>query len=247
MKQTHILLFFISMLLLPFFTMAQQTEATTDTIPKRIEKYGIRVGVDLSKLARTAFEEGYTGFEITGDLRFSDRYYVAAEIGNETRDWDEVNLTSTTKGSYIKLGADYNAYQNWLGMENVIHAGLRYGLATFSQELTGYSVFTSDATFPTEFVTPNQEFTGLTASWIELQVGVKTEILNNLFLGINLQLKRQLGEDKPDNFDNLIIPGFNRTYDFSDFGVGYGYTVSYLLPIIKKTKKTKLPEIETEE
>jgi len=237
MRQTHILLFFISMLLLPCSLMAQDTENATDTIPKRIEKYGIRVGVDLSKLARTAFEEGYTGFEVSGDLRFAERFYAAAELGNETRDWNEDNITATTKGTYIKLGADFNAYRNWLGMENIISAGLRYGLASFSQELNGYSIYTTDSTFPTEFVTTSQEFSGLTASWIELQVGIKAEVFNNLYLGINVQLKRQMSEDKPDNFDNLIIPGFNRTYDFSDFGAGYGYTISYLIPIIKKTKQ----------
>jgi len=244
MRQTHILLFFISTLLLPCSLMAQETTTIADTIPKRIEKYGIRVGVDLSKLARTAFEEGYTGFEVSGDLRFSERFYAAAELGNETRDWNEDNLTATTKGSFIKLGADFNAYKNWLGMENIVSVGLRYGLASFSQELTGYNVNTTNTTFPTEFVTINQEFSGLTASWVELQVGIKTEIFNNLYLGINLQLKRQISEDKPDGFDNLIIPGFNRTYDFSDFGAGYGYTISYLIPIIKKTKQTSLPEEE---
>ncbi|HBY68150.1 MAG TPA: hypothetical protein DEG69_10565, partial [Flavobacteriaceae bacterium] len=75
---------------------------------------------------------------------------------------------------------------------------------------------------------------GLTGHWVELIVGIKTEILNNLYLSVNLQLKRKLGEDEPDNFANLYIPGFNRTYDFSEFGVGYGYTISYLIPIFKK-------------
>lgn len=231
----HILLFSISMLLVPVFMMAQETAvAETDTVPKKVHKYGLRIGADLSKLARTAFEDGYTGFEVVGDLRFSKRFYAAAELGNETRDWDEENLTATTKGSYIKLGADFNMYNNWLGMNNAIYAGLRYGLASFSQELTGYRVFTSDITFPTEFITTDQKFNGLTASWVELQVGVKTEIVNNLYLSLHLELKRLISDDKPVNFDNLIIPGFNRTYDFSDYGAGYGYSITYLIPIIKK-------------
>jgi len=50
-----------------------------------------------------------------------------------------------------------------------------------------------------------------------------------------VQLKRTLSEKEPDNFANLYIPGFNRTYDYSEFGVGYGYTLSYLIPIFKKT------------
>lgn len=32
------------------------------------KEYGVRAGVDLSKLVRTELQEGYTGFEIFGDL-----------------------------------------------------------------------------------------------------------------------------------------------------------------------------------
>ncbi len=235
MKITRILLFSISLLALPSGVFSQDViSVENDTVSKFRDKYGIRVGGDVSKLLRTALDDNYSGFEITGDLRFSEKFYAAAEIGNETRDWDEENLKSTTKGSYIKLGADFNAYNNWLNMNNSIFAGLRYGFATFSQELNEYGVFTTDSTFPSEAVNPNLEFTGLTASWIELQFGVKTEVFNNVFLSINLQLKRMVSEQQPDNFDNLIIPGFNRTYDFSEFGVGYGYTISYLIPIFKR-------------
>ena len=233
MKLKLILLFSISMLLGPFSLMGQETTATVDTIPS-VEKYGIRVGADLAKLARTAFDKNYTGFEIMGDLRFSKRFYAAAEVGNETRDWDEENLQATTKGTYVKLGGDFNAYKNWLGMENAITAGLRYGFASYSQELTSYGVYTSDTTFPTTLVNTSQEFTGLTASWVEFIFGIKTEVANNLYLSINLQLKRKVGETELDNFDNLIIPGFNRTYDSSEFGVGYGYGISYLIPILKR-------------
>ena len=165
----------LSQVALTSVAMAQETaNSETDTIPKTVDIYGLRIGADLSKLARTAFENDYTGFEIVGDLRFSKRFYAAAELGNETRDWNEDNITATTKGSYIKLGADFNMYNNWLGMDNAIYAGLRYGLASFSQELTGYRVFTSDITFPTEFITTDQKFSGLAAGWVELQVGVKT-------------------------------------------------------------------------
>jgi hypothetical protein len=47
--------------------------------------------------------------------------------------------------------------------------------------------------------------------------------------------------NKPSGFDNLYIPGFNRTYDGS-FGVGFNYTVSYFIPLYKK--KVIVPEIK---
>lgn len=230
----HILLFFISLLLLvPFSLQAQDETVVADTLAKT-RQFGLRLGVDLSKLARTAIEDGFTGFEIQGDFRLTQKIYAAAEIGNEKREWNQGSINSIASGSYAKVGADFNAYNNWLGMNNAIFGGLRYGFSTFTQELLSYGVFITDQTIPSEIRTEPQEFTGLTASWAELIVGVKTEVFNNLYISVNLQLKRRISEKKPENFDNLIIPGFNRTYDLSDFGVGYGYSLSYLIPIFKK-------------
>ena len=239
MKTKHILLFYISIFCASFTILAQENtnpndSTAVDTISAINNKYGLRVGADLSKLARSAFEKGYSGFEVVGDFRISDKFYVAAEIGNEKKERFEENLNSITSGSYAKIGFDYNAYNNWLGMENAIFGGLRYGFSTFKQELLAYQIYTTTPTFPTTFKNEPVEYKGLTGHWVELIVGVKTEVLNNLYLSFNLQLKRKISEDKPDNFGNLYIPGFNRTYDYSEFGVGYGYTISYLIPIFKK-------------
>ncbi len=233
MKQIHIFLFTISLLL--FFSTSLYAQTATDSIQFK-EKYGIRVGVDLSKPLRTLLDEDYSGFEILGDYRVYKDYYLAAEIGNEKMDYREDNLSVTSNGSYIKLGVDYNAYENWAGMENMIFVGLRYGFATFSQTLNEYAIYTDTQFFPPNIVQGPFETSGLTASWVELMVGMKVELFNNIFLGANLQLKRRVTQNTPSNFDNLTIPGFNRTYDDSSFGVGYGYTISYLIPLYKKAK-----------
>jgi hypothetical protein len=119
-------------------------------------------------------------------------------------------------------------------MNNSIIAGLRYGFSTFDQELTSYSIYTGDSTFPETVISETTNYNGLSAHWIEFVFGVKTEIVSNLFLSLSLQLKNKISEDIPENFDNLYIPGFNKTNDFSDFGVGFSYGVSYLIPIYKK-------------
>jgi hypothetical protein len=71
------------------------------------------------------------------DYRLTKKYFLAAELGNENKTTD-VRLNFTTKGSYLKVGFDYNAYENWLDMENVISIGMRYGFSTFSQELNSF-------------------------------------------------------------------------------------------------------------
>lgn len=233
MKQILVSLFTISIFLGSVLETKAQVE--TDTIPYK-EKYGVRVGIDLSKPLRTFLEEDYQGFEVMGDYRLYKDYYLAAEIGNEKMAVSEENLSVTARGSYIKLGADYNAYQNWEGMENMIYVGLRYGFATFSQTLEEYTIYTRTPFFPPEVVEGPFESNGLTASWLEFVTGIKVEIFSNLYLGLNVQLKRQVIQSTPNNFDNLIIPGFNRTYDGSSFGVGYGYNISYLIPLYKKAK-----------
>ena len=233
MKQKHIFLLLISFAVLSPSAIFSQAEQSVDSL-KYKEKYGLRLGVDLSKPLRALIDEEYQGIEIKGDYRLYKNYYLAGEIGNEKNTISEANVTAQAKGSYIKLGANYNFYENWKGMENLIFAGLRYGFATFSSELQEYSIYTKDNYFDPDIRTEAQEFNNLNASWIELQLGIKVEVLNNLFLGTHLQLKRRISHTQPGNFDNLFIPGFNRTYDDSTWGTGYGYSISYLIPIYKK-------------
>ncbi len=233
MKQKHIFLLLISIAVFHPSAFFAQAEQPADSLEYR-EKYGLRLGVDLSKPLRTILEENYQGFEIKGDYRIYKNYYLAGELGNEKNLVSEPNVTAEAKGSYIKLGANYNAYENWQGMENLIFAGLRYGFATFSSELQEFSVYTPTNYFEPDVRTESREFDNLTASWIELQLGIKVEVLNNVFLGTHVQLKRMVTETTPGNFDNLYIPGFNKTYDRSTWGVGYGYSISYLIPFYKK-------------
>lgn len=209
----------------------------TDTLVYK-QKYGLRLGTDLSKLVRTFFEDDYTGFEIMGDYRLTKNMYLAGEIGNEERTLENEVLNNTTKGSYFKGGIDINMYKNWLDMENMIYAGFRVGASTFSQKLNDYKVYNVYNQYWNEQVSIEEgtEFKGLTAVWIELQIGIKAELFNNLYAGINVQLKGLVTQSEPDNYENIYIPGFNRTYDSGSFGVGFGFNIAYLIPIFKKDK-----------
>lgn len=197
------------------------------------QRYGLRVGLDLNKVARAFYENRYTGMEISADYRIAPSYYIAGEFGQESKFTADEQLNFNTQGSYFKVGFDYNAYENWLDMENMIYIGMRYGATTFSQTLEKYRIYDRNIYFPEQWVTTNQKQSGLSAQWLEFVVGVKAKLFNNLFLGFSARVNRMITQQKPENFDNLYIPGFNRTYD-GDFGVGFNYTLSYLIPIYKK-------------
>lgn len=201
------------------------------------EKYGIRVGGDVGKLIRSFTDDDYTGFEVSADYRLKKRLYIAGELGFDEKNTVNDYLNVTTSGSYIKAGIDYNLYQNWLDMDNMIYSGFRIGASSFSQNLNSYTIYNSNQYWAPQFSSSDlKEFSGLTAFWVEIILGIKAELFNNLYLGLNVQLKVLASETEPDNFENIYIPGFNKTYDSSGIGVGYSYTLSYRIPLYKKDK-----------
>ena len=123
-------------------------------------------------------------------------------------------------------------------MENMIYAGMRYGVSSFSQQLNSYAIYNTNPYFGQDILTPNQKFDGLTAHWVEFVAGVKAELFSNLFLGFSVRMNYLVSNKKPEGFDNLYIPGFNRTYE-GNFGVGFNYSLSYFIPLYKKKKKTE--------
>lgn len=235
----------IAILLVSYFGLAQEvTSKDTTTIATSIakpktERYGLRLGVDLFKLTRSLYEKDYRGLELVGDFKLTRKHYIAAEVGTENKTVDDDRVNFTTNGTYIKAGFDFNGYENWLGMNNMLYVGLRYGVSSFSQTLNSYSIYNSNQYFgETAEITSGQKYNGLTAQWIEVVAGVKVEMFSNFYIGMSVRLNNLVSNKKPDGFDNLYIPGFNRTYD-GNFGVGLNYTVSYFVPIFKTTVKPK--------
>lgn len=216
-------------------------EVKKDSVIKT-DRYGLRVGVDLYKLTRGFYDKDYKGVEFVGDWRLTKKYYLAAELGYENKTTDDDRLNSSASGTYLKAGFDYNFYENWLDMENLITIGLRGGFSSFSQDLNSYKIYNPNPYWgELPVVTKSQKYSGLSASWLEVAMGIKAEVFDNVFVGFGVQLKLLATNKKPSGFDNLYIPGFNRTYDGS-FGVGFNYTVSYFIPIYKK--KIKIPQIQ---
>ncbi|WP_313807307.1 DUF6048 family protein [Flavobacterium sp.] len=234
MKHTLRSIFSIALVLVSLSTVAQE-KAKDSVKTGKTERYGLRVGVDLHRLTKSFYDDKYQGFEVVGDYRLTKKIYIAGELGNEKKTVDDDQLNFTTKGSYFKVGFDYNAHENWLDLENMIYAGMRYGVGSFSHQLNHYTVYNTNQYFDPNTVTSGQEFNGLTASWLELVGGVKAEVLNNVYLGFSVRLNYLVTNKTPDNFDNLYIPGFNRTYD-GKFGVGFNYTLSYFIPLYKSQK-----------
>ena len=242
MKKQHISSYFIS--LFSFLLLGVSLHAQNDSIISTVNdslkiklKYGLRIGGDVGKLIRSFTDDNYSGFEVNADYRIKKSLYVAGELGVEEKTTINDYLDVTTSGTYLKAGVDYNMYKNWLDMDNMIYSGFRVGAAAFSQNLNSLTVYNTDQYWAPQYSSAeSQKFNDLTAVWVELIIGIKVEIFNNLYLGLNLQLKISASQTIPDNFDNVYIPGFGKTYDSSGIGTGYSYFLAYRIPLYKKDK-----------
>lgn len=232
MKYMLRFIFSLSLVCVSLLGNAQTKDTAKVVYP---EHYGLRLGVDLHKIARSFYEKDYRGFEAVGDYRLTKRFYLAGELGNENKTVDDDRLNFTTKGTYFKVGFDYNSFENWLDMENMIYAGMRYGISSFSQTLNSYTIYDPTNYYGENNVISGEKFSGLNASWVEVVGGIKAELFNNIYMGFSVRLNYLVSNKKPDGFDNLFIPGYNRTYD-GKFGAGFNYTLSYFIPIYKKNK-----------
>jgi len=205
-----------------------------DTIYKN--KYGLRVGIDLYNPVYTFIDDSRKGLELVGDYRVSGKLFIAAELGYLENTTDEDFTNFTTNGTYIKAGVDYNAYENWLDMENMIYVGFRYGFSSFSQTLNTFTINNDPFYDDISEVETGEKFDGLNAQWGEIVLGVKAELFNNLYLGFSFSGKKIISSKQPNNFKNLYVPGFNRVF-LNNSGFGINYTISYLIPLYKKPKQ----------
>ena len=227
---TRILLVF----LIPVTIFSQENIVSTDSVTQK-QKYGLRIGFDINKLVNSSVNNNYDGFELNADYRISNKLYIASEIGFKDNTEEEEYLNFTTKGTYIKSGIDYNMYTNWLDMQNMIFAGFRIGYSDFDQTINNYTIYdTNNQIWGQSFINTPIKNEDLSSLWVELIIGVKAEIFNNLFLGFNLEVKKMINSEIKNNIQNMYVPGFNKTFEGSSFGVGFGYKLSYLIPIVKK-------------
>lgn len=228
------------------------TFAQNDSLPVRQYRYGLRVGADVSKLARSFFEDNYQGFEIMGDYRLNKKWYIAAELGTEEKTKDELQYNFTSNGSYIKAGMDWNAYENWYGMENIISVGFRYGFSTYSQTVNSYKISSTNQYWNEGDLQANnpdiiREYSGLSAHWIEFVLGMKVELFNNLFITGSARINYMVTDNADANFPSMWVPGFNKVTEGSSFGLGYNYGITYFIPLYKKAAKKKNEEKKEED
>tara|TARA_B100000902_G_scaffold170713_1_gene165104 strand:+ start:195 stop:917 length:723 start_codon:yes stop_codon:yes gene_type:complete len=232
MKKKQIYLFIFS-IIMPFSMVFSQTETKLDdslvNSDKVININKIRFGIDISKPIISISNDDNMSYEIVGDIQITDNIYLAGEFGSTDKAIEDENINFQSIGDYLKLGFDFNMFNNWVGMDNSIYVGLRYGTSSFSNKIESYTVRNPDDYFSNQvqddYETINHS--NLNGNWIEVVTGIKVETFKNIYFGLSLRLNKLLSTKRPENFDNLYIPGFNKLTDNNTWGSGFNYTLTY--------------------
>jgi hypothetical protein len=213
--------FIISLLLLlPVWCSAQDTVRYPVNPMK-----GIRIGIDVAKLLLPVmYNNERMGFEASVDRHIKGNLFAVVEAG-----WLNVGLDSDTafhykqNGWYGKIGIDYNLLKSRRPNSNdIVYAGVRYGLSVFNQQADRITIpghYWPDAT---EGRIPKNT---MQAHWLELLLGVKAEVLNNLYAGMTFRFKFKIVSPKDDHSVPYQIPGYGNGN--SGFSLGITYYVSY--------------------
>ena len=241
MKLTHTWVFYIS--LLSFcYSVSQENDNITinDSLNLKKEKsINLRVGFDLYRIILSRVSDDFDGFEIVGDFKVNENFFIALELGNLdiTKQVEQVNFT--TNGNYFKVGFDYNMFENLEGMDNHITLGARIGSSRHDQTLNSYTIldrsrYWSNSDLPITNGFATGERPDLNALWFEVVLNFKVQILKNFYTGISLRLNRLISDKIPPNFDNIYIPGFNKKAQDNVFGAGFNYTLTYNFSLLSK-------------
>jgi hypothetical protein len=196
----------------------------TAKLPER--QVFIRFGVDLSRFAlRYVGDIPSKGFEASVDGEVKYRYFPTIEAGFQSIDYKIPGLQYQMSGNYARIGFDYNItkYKHRLD-RNLFYIGTRLGYTRFSHEAPEITITSAWDTVRSSM--PKME---LNALWFEGLIGIKGELVTNLYMSFTVRVKSMINHSNYNNYKPYIVPGFGKGFNFINTGINY--SIYYAIPI----------------
>ena len=222
------LLVLSSLLALPTRLSAQSTQKLTDEEKEEIPFFqGLMVGVDIYGFLNQALGSDTRTTEASIEANLLNRFFPVLEVGYGSMDVtdDETNIHFKTSAPFFRIGANYNVFYKKPELPGYLTVGLRYGFSSFEYDVQAPAL-----------VDPNWnhtqvpvDYTGVKSKvgWLEAVVGLKANVYQNFYLGLNVRYRSRLSMTKNENSEPYYIPGYGRGKS-SSFGITY--SLIYQLP-----------------
>lgn len=216
--------YFFSLLAVSASVSAFAQEPVYEAMPQR--QVFVRVGYDLSRLALPYVRNnGSHGFEVSVDGELAYNFFPTVEIGRQSLKRNTDSLRYSMSGDYFRVGLDYNVinYKHRLDRD-IFFLGVRLGTSKFSHEaplaVVNGVLGTAECSIPKA---------NLKATWGEAVVGLKGELVKNLYMGVTVRAKMMFSHTSYKTMTPYIIPGFGK--GFYRFNAGLSYSILYAIPI----------------
>lgn len=215
----------------PTKTETEKSDPAADVAFKP-EIRSINLGTDLTRFALPILDTTRMGWEVSGDFELLKDMFVGAEVGFQTTKVEKTNYTYSGNGYYTRIGVDYNfmKHVDEKSLDKML-IGLHYGFTTFNHQAENVRV---PSTYFGDFTGGTIENNWLSANWLEVALGMRTELLANFYLGWSLRIRMKVWAENDPNMQPYYIPGFGRAYGNNAFG--FNYSLFYQIPIKKKQK-----------
>jgi hypothetical protein len=185
----------------------------------------LRVGYDVSALARRFFEPEVRTLEISADYEWQRNWFAALEGGLLDVSMAKPSHTYEAGGWFLRVGADYNFLERKdANHQDLVIATARYGFGSMDQQAP--HIMVSDPYWGDHLTSiPGERHL---AHWLEIGGGVKTRIVNNLFMGWGIRARFLLSQSRESLINPLTIPGYGRPQGNSS--IMLHYTLYYRFP-----------------
>lgn len=203
---------------------SQYVPKVRDTTPKFVFQ-GIMVGYDVFGGVRDLIKPNLTSPEITAfvDLK---RILLAADYGRYSHTIDSLDrFLYRVSGHFFRVGVDANIlYKD--PDHNVFSFGLRYGRAKFDD----YMLFDYPTSDSTAYKGLSAENKGLSANWLEMNMGMKVQIWKFFWMGYHARFKFR-PRYTSDSLIPFEIPGYGRSQNVGSGNSTWGFNYYFLLRI----------------
>lgn len=206
-----------------------QKEPTKKLKPKRTDNFirmkGLRISTDITRPFQDLWIKGNRyGSEFSVDMELWPNLFPTFETGLDFMKLNTNYVNYKGSGSYSRLGMDYNVLQaENTNDKNIFVIGLRYGFALAKQQVNSYTI---DSYWKP--VTGNFGSQNYGAHWAEFLIGMKGEVIRNIYLGWTIRGKVLVDKTNLKMPPVFFIPGYGKASH--SFNADFTYSISYNLP-----------------
>lgn len=186
-------------------SQASPSSEESDTLVVKQPDSFIRIGFDLSAIARQVFEPEVKQFEFSLDSEILYNWFAIFEGGFTNVIASDRPFEYNAQTYFGRIGADYNLLpRTGTDKYNSLSLGIRYAYGLSTHEASDFLIqnaYWGDSQ-------GNLDRTNFHLHWIEFSAGLKTEVFHNFYLGWMIKTRVRIYETPNPDLTPYYLGGY---------------------------------------